>query len=202
MMKFPVNNSASRARGLCLGALLLSLLLGANFSQAQEAPRPEGSTPIKPPMIKPPMNRSQNANSGGVKTSSKRRKTTTRRRRRARKARTVREFVDTEIVDVPLAGGMPRRQRPISGGVLNGKAKTLPQPEYPAIAKNAHAAGTVVVQVIIDERGDVISARAVSGHRLLRQAAIDAARQAKFTPTLLSGQPLMVTGTLSYDFVP
>jgi TonB family protein len=200
MMKFPVNNSASRARGLCLGALLLSLLLGVNFSQAQEAPRPEGSTPIKPPMIKPPMNRSQNANSGGVKPSSKRRKTTRRRRRARNKVTTV-----TEVVDVSMRAGRsagPRITRPISGGVLNGKAKSLPQPEYPAIAKSAHAAGTVVVQVIIDERGDVISARAVSGHRLLRQAAVDAAQQAKFTPTLLSGQPVMVTGTLTYDFVP
>lgn len=200
-MKFPVNQSAPRARRVYLGALLLSLLLCASFSQAQEAPRPEGSTPIKPPMIKPPMNRSQNANSGGVKTSSKRRKTTTRRRRRARnKVTTV-----TEVVDVSMRAGRtagPRITRPVSGGVLNGKAKTLPQPEYPAIAKSAHAAGTVVVQVIIDERGDVISAHAVSGHRLLRQAAIDAARQAKFTPTLLSGQPVLVTGTLSYVFVP
>jgi len=200
MMKFHVNNSANRARGLCLGALLLSLLLGSNFSQAQEAPRSEDSSSVKTPLIKPPMNRSQNANSGGVKSSSKRRKTTRRRRRARNRGTTVTEVVDTSMRAGKSAG--PRITRPISGGVLNGKAKSLPQPEYPAIAKSAHAAGTVVVQIIIDERGAVISARAVSGHRLLRQAAVDAARQATFTPTLLSGQPVMVTGTLTYDFVP
>src|SRR5436305_7218267 len=55
---------------------------------------------------------------------------------------------------------------PISGGVINGKAVSLPQPAYPAIGKAAHASGTVVVQVVIDERGCVVSARAVSGHPL------------------------------------
>jgi protein TonB len=53
---------------------------------------------------------------------------------------------------------------PISGGVLNGKALSLPKPPYPQIAKAAHASGTVVVQVLIDENGNVVSARAVSGH--------------------------------------
>ena len=90
---------------------------------------------------------------------------------------------------------------PISGGVINGKAVSLPQPAYPAIGKAAHASGTVVVQVVIDERGCVVSARAVSGHPLLQQAAIEAAHRACFTPTLLSGQPVKVTGVITYNFV-
>src|SRR6476659_5299406 len=52
----------------------------------------------------------------------------------------------------------PAPRAPISGGVLNGKAISLPKPGYPAIAKAAHASGTVVVQVVIDENGSVISA--------------------------------------------
>jgi len=89
----------------------------------------------------------------------------------------------------------------ISGGVLNGKAISLPHPAYPPIARQAHAAGTVVVQVTIDENGNVISASAVSGHPLLRAVAVAAARGARFSPTKLSGQPVKVTGVITYNFV-
>lgn len=95
----------------------------------------------------------------------------------------------------------PPPRAPISGGVLNGKAVSLPKPPYPAIAKSARAAGTVVVQVTIDESGKVISARAISGHPLLQAAAVQAAYGARFSPTQLSGQPVKVTGTISYNFV-
>jgi protein TonB len=90
---------------------------------------------------------------------------------------------------------------PISGGVLNGKAISLPKPAYPPIARQAHASGTVVVQVTIDENGNVISARAVSGHPLLQAVAVSAARGARFSPTKLSGQPVKVTGVITYNFV-
>ena len=90
---------------------------------------------------------------------------------------------------------------PISGGVLNGKAISLPKPAYPPIARQAHAAGTVVVQVTIDENGNVISASAVSGHPLLRAVAVAAAHGARFSPTKLSGQPVKVTGVITYNFV-
>jgi periplasmic protein TonB len=90
---------------------------------------------------------------------------------------------------------------PISGGVLNGKAISLPKPAYPPIARAAHASGTVVVQVLIDENGNVVSAHAVSGHPLLQGAAVGAARSAKFSPTKLSGQPVKVTGVIQYNFV-
>jgi len=90
---------------------------------------------------------------------------------------------------------------PISGGVLNGKAISLPKPAYPPIARQAHASGTVVVQVVIDENGGVISAHAVSGHPLLQAVAVAAARGARFSPTKLSGQPVKVTGVITYNFV-
>jgi protein TonB len=90
---------------------------------------------------------------------------------------------------------------PISGGVLNGKAISLPKPAYPPIARQAHASGTVVVQVTIDENGSVISAHAVSGHPLLQGVAVAAARGARFSPTKLSGQPVKVTGVITYNFV-
>ena len=197
-MMCSLNHRTGRAGGVSLGALLVCLLVCATSVWAQEAPPQEGSLQIKPPMIKPPMQRSQNTNSGGVKSSRRRRRRITRSRRRAR-PRTVAtrsEQFDNESVNVPLP------TKPISGGVLNGKAISLPKPLYPAIARSAKAAGTVVVQVTIDELGDVIEARAISGHALLQEAAVEAARQAKFTPTKLSGQPVKVTGVITYKFVP
>ena len=101
----------------------------------------------------------------------------------------------------PKAPVAPAPQKIISGGVLNGKAITLPKPAYPPIARAARASGAVNVQVTVDESGNVLSAHAVSGHPLLQQSAVAAARQAKFRPTMLSGQPVKVTGVIVYNFV-
>lgn len=90
----------------------------------------------------------------------------------------------------------------ISGGVLNGKATSLPKPPYPPAARAVRASGAVTVQVLIDESGSVVSATAVSGHPLLRAAAVQAARSARFSPTQLSGQPVKVSGVITYNFVP
>lgn len=98
----------------------------------------------------------------------------------------------------------PKKEPPktVSGGVLNGKATSLPKPPYPPAARAVRASGAVSVQVLISEQGSVISANAVSGHPLLRPAAVAAARGAKFSPTLLSGQPVKVSGVITYNFVP
>ena len=90
--------------------------------------------------------------------------------------------------------------KPVSGGVLNGKAINLPAPAYPDIARRAGASGTVEVEVVIDVNGKVISAKATSGPALLRQSAEMAARLARFNPTLLSGQPMRVSGVIAYNF--
>jgi periplasmic protein TonB len=90
----------------------------------------------------------------------------------------------------------------ISGGVLNGKATSLPKPAYPPAARAVGASGAVSVQVLIDENGNVVSASAASGHPLLRAAAVAAARGAKFSPTKLSGQAVKVSGVITYNFVP
>jgi protein TonB len=95
----------------------------------------------------------------------------------------------------------PTPHAPVSGGVLNGKAIHLVQPPYPPIARSAHASGQVVVQVLIDENGNVVAAHATSGHPLLQAAAVNAARSSKFTPTKLSGQPVKVNGVIIYNFV-
>lgn len=101
----------------------------------------------------------------------------------------------------PPPSPKPTPRAPISGGVLNGKATRLVQPAYPAIARAAHASGQVRVQVLVDENGNVVSATPVSGHPLLQGSAAAAARQSKFSPTMLSGQPVKVTGVIIYNFV-
>lgn len=102
----------------------------------------------------------------------------------------------------PLKKEPEEIKKPIvqTGGVVNGKAKYLPVPAYPAAAKAVRAGGTVNVQVLIDEKGNVLSAKAVSGHVLLRETAEQAARSAKFIPTTLSGQPVKVNGVIVYNF--
>ncbi len=96
----------------------------------------------------------------------------------------------------------PPSGKTISGGVLNGKATNLPKPAYPSAARAVRASGAVNVQVTVNENGSVVSARAVSGHPLLRQSAEQAARDAKFSPTLLGGKAVKVSGVIVYNFVP
>ncbi len=85
-------------------------------------------------------------------------------------------------------------------GVINGLATSLPKPTYPPPALAVNAQGKVDVQVLIDETGKVISAKAVSGNPLLRQSAEQAARNARFTPTYLSKVAVKVTGVIVYNF--
>jgi protein TonB len=85
-------------------------------------------------------------------------------------------------------------------GVINGIATNLVKPTYPPAAKAVKAEGAVNVQVTIDEQGNVVSANAVTGHPLLRQVSENAARSSKFRPTLLSNQPIKVTGVIVYKF--
>ena len=107
--------------------------------------------------------------------------------------------VDTDTPPLPVRK-VPSRT--VSGGVLNGKATVLPKPVYPPVARAVKAGGACSVQVLIDESGNVISANAVSGHPLLRTASEAAARTAKFSPTLVDGIPVKVSGVITYNFVP
>jgi protein TonB len=84
--------------------------------------------------------------------------------------------------------------------VLNGRALQLPKPPYPQLARTTGISGVVTVQVLIDESGRVLSAQAISGHPLLRSAAAQAARQARFSPTILGDQPVKVSGVITYNF--
>jgi TonB family protein len=89
---------------------------------------------------------------------------------------------------------------PTEGGILNSKAEKLPEPKYPAEAKTTHAFGEVQVKILVDETGKVISAEALFGPESLRQAAVDAAKLARFKPTIVDGVAVKVSGILTYDF--
>lgn len=94
-----------------------------------------------------------------------------------------------------------RRFSPINGGVLNGRALSLAQPEYPKAARKKREAGQVKLRIVIDESGKVISAEVLDGPESLRQAALDAAYKSRFSPTKLMGQPVKVSGIIIYNFV-
>jgi len=111
--------------------------------------------------------------------------------------------ITTQEVRVSLEEPPPAPRpilKPISGGVLNGTALSLPQPIYPEPAKRMRAAGMVTVEVVLDETGKVVSATATAGPTILREAAVQAALKARFSPTKLSGQPVKVSGTINYKF--
>lgn len=85
----------------------------------------------------------------------------------------------------------------INGGVLNGRATVFPQPVVPP---NINASGSVIVRVSLDEAGNVIWAKAVSGNVCLGEAAVQAAKKSKFKLTKLSGVSVKVAGILVYQF--
>jgi len=74
------------------------------------------------------------------------------------------------------------------------------QPEYPVLAKQTHVSGTVVVNAVIDEHGNVVGARALSGHPLLIPTALRAVLQWKYEPTLLNGTPVAVEMEVTVHF--
>ena len=85
--------------------------------------------------------------------------------------------------------------------VINGEALSLPKPPYPPIAKRLGIEGTVNVQVLVDETGKVISAKAVAGNPALTGAAQQAALNARFSPTMIGEQAVKVSGIITYKFV-
>jgi len=85
-------------------------------------------------------------------------------------------------------------------GILNSQAIDLPKPAYPAEAKKNHVTGQVQVKVVVDETGKVISAEAEFGPELLRAAAVEAAKRARFKPLVVNEVHLKFFGILTFDF--
>jgi TonB family protein len=96
----------------------------------------------------------------------------------------------------------PKPPERSQGGVQQGAPKFKPMPAYPRNnnAKRFNAAGKVEVQVTISVTGRVTDAKAISGHPLLREAALEAARRWLFEPTLADGVPKETQLTLTFEF--
>jgi TonB family protein len=88
----------------------------------------------------------------------------------------------------------------IWAGMLDKKAIAKSAPLYPALAKSATVKGVVAVSVVIEESGKVLWAQSLSGHPLLRQAAMEAACGTRFHPMLVNGPPVRVGGVLTFKF--
>jgi TonB family protein len=89
---------------------------------------------------------------------------------------------------------------PVGGRVQNMKRIYEEQPVYPPDAKSARISGTVELAALIGPDGHIQQLNVVSGHRLLRQAALDAVKQWIYSPTLLNEQPVSVSTTIDVIF--
>lgn len=101
----------------------------------------------------------------------------------------------------PAPKPTPKPSDVVHKGVITSQALQLPKPNYPPPAKQMGIQGTVSIQVLIDESGRVISAKALNGSPFLTNEASKAAMQARFSPTILNGQPVKVSGVITYNFV-
>jgi protein TonB len=94
-------------------------------------------------------------------------------------------------VAAPAAPAMvsegPRKPVRVGGDVKPPRLLSGPAPVYPPLAKQSRIGGVVVIEAIIDEHGNVVELRAISGHPLLIPAAMKAVSQRKYEPTVLDG---------------
>jgi protein TonB len=95
----------------------------------------------------------------------------------------------------------PPSQIRVASSVISSKIISKPAPAYPALARQARVQGAVTVEILVDEQGRVVAAQATNGHPLLRVAAQQSAFQARFSPTSISGQPVKVSGMITYNFI-
>jgi len=84
---------------------------------------------------------------------------------------------------------------------LRGRAISKPKPIYPNEAKKSKVSGAVKVDVVIDEKGRVIWAKAANGEPMLQEASRKAACRARYSPTIISGRAVKTQTIIRYKFV-
>ena len=97
----------------------------------------------------------------------------------------------------------PKKKAPVrvGGSIQSSKLIRRVEPIYPDLAKRARVQGVVLLQVTVDETGNVSDLKIIRGHPLLNQAAVDAVKQWKYSPTLLNGEPVPVIATVTVNFL-
>ena len=103
-------------------------------------------------------------------------------------------------VKPPVVEAFKIPERMNLGNLTSANATKMVTPIYAPIAQKTNIEGRVTVEVEIDESGNVVSAKATSGHQLLRSAAEDAARRSKFKPALFGTQAVKAIGSITYNF--
>jgi len=88
----------------------------------------------------------------------------------------------------------------VPGEIMSGLLLKKVTPDYPETARQAQIQGTVVLDATIGKKGDVESLQIVSGHPMLAPPAIEAAKQWKYQPYLLNGEPVEVETQLQVSF--
>ncbi len=103
---------------------------------------------------------------------------------------------------VSVASASPGLKGPlhVSTGISAGLLLAPIKPIYPRIAISARVEGAVKVEAIISTSGHIESAHVISGPEMLRQAAIDAIRNARYKPYELNGSLTAVETTITVNF--
>jgi protein TonB len=110
------------------------------------------------------------------------------------------------VSTIPTAPIAPRDNKPkapirVGGGrVREPRATYSVEPVYPALARQTHIQGTVVIDAVLDEHGNVVEMKVVSGPPLLIQAAMDAVGRWKYEPTYLNDEPVPVQLNVTVTF--
>jgi TonB family protein len=89
---------------------------------------------------------------------------------------------------------------PQSRGVVEGKLIRKVLPQYPEMARRSGVGGDVVLSATIGTDGKLKNIRVVSGSPLLREAAISAAKQWRYSPYLLGGKPVETDTHITISF--
>jgi protein TonB len=100
----------------------------------------------------------------------------------------------------PMMAEGPKKPVRVGGDVRPPRLLSGPAPVYPVLAKQSRIQGTVVIEAIIDEHGNVIEEKVISGHPLLIPAAMKAVSQRKYEPTILDGMPTPVDLRVEVNF--
>lgn len=94
---------------------------------------------------------------------------------------------------------VPQRVR-VSQGIVEGLLLHKVMPAYPPLARQARISGSVVLQAVINKNGGIEDLRLVQGNPLLASAAINAVKQWRYRPYLLSGEPVEVETMITVNF--
>jgi TonB family protein len=105
-------------------------------------------------------------------------------------------FAKNRNIKYPLAP--PEQKKHM--GIINSRATFLGKPAFPNAARGPRLGGVVIVKVTIDENGKVVEAESICGFSVFAEGSVRAAKMSTFTPTVIDGVPVKVTGVIVYNF--